>query len=628
VTSSSQPSIAAESSDRIEIRLLGGFRVHRADGSLVEDREWRTAKTADLVCLLALRADRYVSVDSLLEALWPSVEPQRGRGSLRTAASQIRQVLGPGHLYRGIEGLKLGKVWVDALSFTDLTTDVRRLLDTGDLTAAAMIISEAVALYSGDLSPRDERGDWALPARRALSDCYQGLLLDAAETAVALGEMREAVEFAGRGLGLDPFSERAARALMRAHAGGGEVSRALREYDRFRRMLAQELGSEPSSETRQLYLRLLVESPGPAPESAAVLSVVPALDNETPETSSGSTIDVLGERAQTAQARLELAMKVFIPRRQFGRARLLAKEAFDLSDLPELRARAITAMWLPEILLGGARQAEEPLTKAAGLACEGMDARVRRRVDVLRCLMAHDLGHLDFDALWHAAGEAVAPADDYWIAVMVRIATERHDFDFAKYAAGLPIQDIVDPFGRDLRELAVAGLYLAIGQPAEATELLRSIVESESRDRATLLLPEALARLIMAEAATDRVAAQNDFDLLDEILGGRHRFARETVLRLMARAAIRAASGQPHAAAAAAAKAAEVAERSGLPFLAGQARDGCTRYLADATSQAAPPGVLGRLKHSWHSVGGYLGAWVSAHLGEAFWDLPLEALAV
>jgi hypothetical protein len=321
-------------------------------------------------------------------------------------------------------------------------------------------------------------------------------------------------------------------------------------------------------------------------------------------------------------------MNVFIPRRQFGRARLLAKEALALSELPELRAGAVAAQWLPEVLLGEARQAKEPLAKAAQLAGNGTDPGLRHRVDVLRCLIAHDLGHVDFDALWQVAGEATAEADDFWIAMMVRIATERQDLEFATYAAGLPIPDSGDPLAQDLRDLAVAGLYLETGQAEDATELLRSIVETESRDRATLLLPEALARLIMAEAATDLVAARNDFDLLDEILGGRHRFARETVLRLMARAAIRAASGQPHGAAAAAAEAAEVAERSGLPFLAGQARKACSDYLARAMDEAEPQGRLVRFKRSWHSAGACLGAWVSAHLGETFWDLPLEGLAV
>ena len=44
---------------------------------------------------------------------------------------------------------------------------------------------------------------------------------------------------------------------MRAHAAAGEISCALREFERCRLLLADELGIDPSPPTRELYLTLL-----------------------------------------------------------------------------------------------------------------------------------------------------------------------------------------------------------------------------------------------------------------------------------------------------------------------------------------------------------------------------------
>src|SRR2546429_9747467 len=74
--------------NELEIRLLGPLRVRRSDGTEVDPREWRTGKTADLLRLLAVRSGQPVPVDTILEALWPRVDPQEGLASPRTAGSQ------------------------------------------------------------------------------------------------------------------------------------------------------------------------------------------------------------------------------------------------------------------------------------------------------------------------------------------------------------------------------------------------------------------------------------------------------------------------------------------------------------------------------------------------------------
>jgi len=74
---------------------------------------------------------------------------------------------------------------------------------------------------------------------------------------VAIGCHREAATLAKSALHFEPTSEIAVRTLMTALSELGDVARALRVYADFRACLVDDLGVEPSHQTRGLHLRLL-----------------------------------------------------------------------------------------------------------------------------------------------------------------------------------------------------------------------------------------------------------------------------------------------------------------------------------------------------------------------------------
>jgi DNA-binding SARP family transcriptional activator len=198
-----------------------------------------------------------VPASVLLAALWPESPESRARSSLRTATFRIRQVLGRDRLERDPSGLRLTGVQVDVREFRTLANRARHLLQAGDTSAAAMVAQEADVLYRGELRAYDDGADWAVTERRWLGAIHQGLLCDAAEAVAALGLAGEAVDFARRVLQINPYSERASRLAMAAYAELGETSSALREYERCRRLLADELGVDPAPQTQAVHLRIL-----------------------------------------------------------------------------------------------------------------------------------------------------------------------------------------------------------------------------------------------------------------------------------------------------------------------------------------------------------------------------------
>jgi hypothetical protein len=106
-------------------------------------------------------------------------------------------------------------------------------------------------------------------------------------------------------------------------------------------------------------------------------------------------------------------------------------------------------------------------------------------------------------------------------------------------------------------------------------------------------------------AAIDLKTAKDDFDLLDRSVGGDHGFPREHCLRLLARAAIRSATGQYGAAEASASNAGAVAAGSALPHLAAYARQCESRYRR-AAGEGSAPAVATPARHEPHARNGYL----------------------
>ena len=241
----------------LKIRLLGSMVVHRRDRSEVAASEWHTAKTADLLRLLAVSAGEPVLTQLLIDRLWPDSSPRLARGSLRTAASQIRRTLQDNCLVRGPGTLMLCHAWVDV-------TVVKGLIDTGGqamrLGHTESVIGRARAverLYHGDFHADDDHSDWALAVRAYLASGRVRLLDDAAQCCVSVGSHREALLYASALLLVDPTIERAYRSMMRAHAELGELGSALRVFERYRRYLSADSGTGPSAETSALRREII-----------------------------------------------------------------------------------------------------------------------------------------------------------------------------------------------------------------------------------------------------------------------------------------------------------------------------------------------------------------------------------
>lgn len=208
--------------------------------------ETDTRKATALLAYLAV-SEQPQRRATLAALLWPDNDEQKARGALRRTLSVLRTALGDRWLDAEGETIDLDRtgVRVDVAEF-------RRAIRNGR-------IDDAIALYRGDFlqgfSLRDSSqfDDWQAAQADALRSEYAGALAQLTAVAERAGDLPAAIAHAKLRLALDPLHEPAHRDLMRLHARSGDRTAALRQYREAARLLDQELGVAPVSETRLLY---------------------------------------------------------------------------------------------------------------------------------------------------------------------------------------------------------------------------------------------------------------------------------------------------------------------------------------------------------------------------------------
>jgi len=120
---------------------------------------------------------------------------------------------------------------------------------------------DSTAEYARSVAVRpflpDAKGRWVEGVRDRLREMLLWALCVLGEGHAQWGRSQLAVQAAEQAIVLEPFRERTHQLLMRAHAAAGNPAEALRVYERYRRLLAEELGVYPAPETAALHLALL-----------------------------------------------------------------------------------------------------------------------------------------------------------------------------------------------------------------------------------------------------------------------------------------------------------------------------------------------------------------------------------
>ncbi|HEX6342111.1 AfsR/SARP family transcriptional regulator [Umezawaea sp.] len=253
--------------------MLGSLDVVRDDGERVAIR---AAKQRKLLTTLLLHANRWVSVDKIVDVLWDGAPPRSAAGNTKTYVWKLRTALASGRIANGPGGYRVdvGRDEVDALRFEDLLRAGRDALAAHREQDAARLLAEGLGLWRGE-PYADLTDDDAEAARSRLTEQRLSAREDLAEVRLALGEP-VVVELGGL-VRANPLRERPYGLLMLALYRDGRQAEALTVYRDLRAVLDRELGLAPSEDLVLLHRDILNQAPRLKPEPrTAVWRHVPA----------------------------------------------------------------------------------------------------------------------------------------------------------------------------------------------------------------------------------------------------------------------------------------------------------------------------------------------------------------
>ena len=316
-------------------RTLGPVELGIDGGPAPPELLWR--KHLALLVYLARSPRRGRSREHLVGLLWGDRSEAAARHSLSEALRVIRQ-----HAGEGSVEMKVGQVRLEP---TSVQLDVDRLEElaaAGDWVGAAELVSGQF-LEGFSLPDASEFEDWLAAERELWGRRGVEVLVSCAEAHAQVGKVEEAGGFAARALALQPTSEPALQCAVRCRALAGDRTGALALFDRFHSRLADELGVEPSGETRLLVERIRKEralgSEAPGVQSDGIPMVRPPLEGRGPELQS------LLQAAATSASTRRAALLVLEGNAGIGKTRLLEEllARLRLEGIAVAAARAVEA---------------------------------------------------------------------------------------------------------------------------------------------------------------------------------------------------------------------------------------------------------------------------------------------
>jgi len=245
----------------LEVSLFGGFQLRRGNRS-VPPMPSRAART--LFAYLAVDRGTRHPRERLAALFWPDLAPNRARRRLSHTLWQVQDAL---HELDGDASYL--EVTAETLAFAPeapCTVDVeafeagleqarsrrgakaQRVRDLTDLEAT-------IELYRGEFLA-GHADDWVTDVQERLHQNYVEALGWLVGLAKSHGAFDDALVYAKRLTNEDPLREDGHREVMRLSVLLGRPNDAVRQYERCRDVLAEELGTAPSAATEDLFVRI------------------------------------------------------------------------------------------------------------------------------------------------------------------------------------------------------------------------------------------------------------------------------------------------------------------------------------------------------------------------------------
>ncbi len=234
----------------IEFRFFGSFAIRAGD-------RWQPGpppkKGGELIQYLGAYPKCVAGRDELAAAFWPGLDIEDVEHRIHLAASGARVYLR--RVLDGIDALQCvsgGYAWHPSVR---IASDAQRFIEH---TRRATLdhLRAAIDMYGGDFLA-GETADWLQPMRVRLASARACALEAVIADLLARRQYAAALSFGLELVDAERGHEIGTRYVMRCFAALGQRTRAIEQYHRLERYLAEQISVAPTEETRNLVTAIV-----------------------------------------------------------------------------------------------------------------------------------------------------------------------------------------------------------------------------------------------------------------------------------------------------------------------------------------------------------------------------------
>jgi DNA-binding SARP family transcriptional activator len=249
----------------LTVNMLGPVEILRDPTRPLAADAWPTRRARDILCFIVSRRHHRASKDTIIDTFWGETDFDVVEKNFHPTVSHIRKALNSNQplkqnflLYRDGD-YQLNSEFsyrIDIEQFDQLVNDGENARRARQFEQCIAAYESGLSLYRGEFM-QGSYEPWVEEQRTYYREQYLRLLEALAGFAQTSEDWPKAMQLAQLIIREDQFREDIHCVLIKAHAAMGNRGAAREHFEGLKRMLAAELGVEPSLETRRLYQQLI-----------------------------------------------------------------------------------------------------------------------------------------------------------------------------------------------------------------------------------------------------------------------------------------------------------------------------------------------------------------------------------
>lgn len=245
-----------------QLSCFGGIQIHFGEEkNLIH---WRTRKTKEMFAYFWEQEERAISKEEIMDALWQEGAGQRLESLFHTTLSYLKRAFSeigiPDLIQMDNKRYTMNKQWFhsDNQRLKQVYENWKNSMEAVDVEQG---IQELLSIYRGDYMEELD-GSWVVASR----EFYQRLYLQCCELlADQAGSQQKydmAVRILEQAVKLDPYSDSLNGMLLKYLCAMGEFQIAKQQYERYNRLLKEELNIGIGRQVREIYQNTIVRRIG------------------------------------------------------------------------------------------------------------------------------------------------------------------------------------------------------------------------------------------------------------------------------------------------------------------------------------------------------------------------------